>query len=548
LGLDAIIIADSAEDSLSGTNPLRLQLDGRTAFIQVILNYLENEGKVVPPIIGDEIRSWSSGPKLNGIYLLSYLIRNNFNVELIGRYYDEKDSFSRLLQQDPRAIIISTTFIHSKQALKRLVDDIRSQAPDIFICAGGPFIYLSYLMLQRAFEGNYETEPAKDDFLFLTVSNEPQVDLYIISLRGEQILCEALKKIRENQPIDNLPNSGRMLGKTYSFTDRVDDITNAGNTVIDWESLPDKIFQTGVVPMQASNGCPYKCAFCNFTKDPRLMFLKPIDQLVSELKAVSCRGVRYVWFVDDNFRLGRGNLTSICQRLADEDLPIKWMTFIRASTLRNIDGELLRRSGCVEAQLGLESAHPQILRNMNKKASPQLYYNVIRKLLAAGVNCSCYFIFGFPGETDETALVTREFIRSIEFPELDGIVTWSMFPFILSPMSPIYEFEMRKRYQLMGYMQNWKHGTMDSSQPLEEIKKAFIELENSGPISRGDNLDIFFSLTPHQRKKFVILRHKLSKLGMRSQVKKHDIIESFTTVLASDKTIRGEPIGIRQKR
>lgn len=535
MGLDAIIIADSGEDSLSGTNPLRLQLDGRTAFIQVILNYLDNEGKVVPPIIGDEIRSWSSAPKLNGIYLLSYLTRNNFNVELIARYYDEKDSFSRLLQQDPRAIIISTTFIHSKQALKRLVDDIRAQAPDIFICAGGPFIYLSYLMLQRAFEENYETEPAKDDFLFLNVSNEPLVDLYIISLRGEQILCEALKKTKEKQPIDNLPNSGRMVGKTYSFTDRVDDITNAGNTVIDWESLPDKIFQTGVVPMQASNGCTYKCAFCNFTKDRRLMFLKPIDQLVSELKAVSCRGVRYVWFSDDNFRLGRGHLTSICQRLADEDLPIKWMSFIRASTLKNIDGELLRRSGCVEAQLGLESAHPQILRNMNKKASPQLYYNVIKKLLAAGVNCSCYFIFGFPGETNETALVTREFIRSIEFPELDGIVTWSMFPFILSPMSPIYEFEMRKRYQLMGYMQNWKHGTMDSSQPLEEIKKAFVELENSGPISRGDNLDIFFSLTPHQRKKFVILRHKLSKLGMRSQVKKHDIIESFATVLALDK-------------
>jgi anaerobic magnesium-protoporphyrin IX monomethyl ester cyclase len=547
LALDAIIIADSGEDSLSGTNPLRLRLDGRTAFIQVILNYLENEGKVVPPIKGDETLSWSSAPKLNGIYLFSYLTRNNFDVELIDRYYNEQDNFSRLLQQNPRVIVISTTFIYSKQALRKLVEDIRCQAPDAYIVAGGPFIYLSYLMLKRSFEGNYETELAKDDFLFLNVNDEPVVDLYIISLRGEPTLLEALKRIRENQPIDNLPNSARLLGKSYSFPDRVDDISNAGKLVIDWESLPDETFQTGVIPMQASNGCPYKCAFCNFTKDRRLTFVKPIDELIAELKTVSQRGIRYVWFSDDNFRLGRGNLTSICQRLADENLPIQWMSFIRASTLRNVDGELLRRSGCIEVQLGLESAHPQVLRNMNKKASPQLYHDVVRKVLTAGINCSCYFIFGFPGETDETALRTREFIKSIEFPELDGILTWSMFPFILSPMSPIYELEMRKKYGLTGYMQNWKHETMDSSQPIGQIKKAFLELENSGPISRGDNLDLFFSLTPQKRRRFVALRHKLSKLGMKSQLKKHDIIESFTTVLPLDKTIRGEPNGIRQE-
>ena len=531
MGLDAILIGDSGEDSLSGTNPLRLSLDGRTAFIQVVLNYLENQGQVVPPIDGDGTMSWSSAPKLNGIYLLSYLTKHHFDVELVNSYYEEKDRFSSLLEQTPRVAIISTTFVHSKQALRKLIDDIRSQAPDIFIIVGGPFIYLSYLMLQRSFEQKYETEPAKDDFLFLDVNNEPSVDLYIISLRGEERLCEALKRINDNRPIDTLPNSARLAGKTYSFASRVDDIPNGGDIVIDWESLPDRIFQTVVVPVQASNGCPYKCTFCNFTKDRRLMFMKPIEQLVSELRAVSRRGVRYVWFSDDNFRLGRGNLTSICQRLADEDLPIQWMSFIRASTLRNVDGELLRRSGCIEVQLGLESAHPQVLRNMNKKASPQLYHDVVRKVLAAGINCSCYFIFGFPGETDETALRTREFIKSIEFPELDGILTWSMFPFILSPMSPIYEFEMRQKYGLTGYMQQWKHKSMDSSQVMEHIKKTFFELENSGPISRGDNLDILFGLTPYERKKFVALRHKLSKLAIESQLKKHDIIESFTKVL-----------------
>jgi hypothetical protein len=58
LTLDAIIIADFGQDSLSGSNPLKLELDGRTADIQVVLNYLEHQGEVVLPIEGDGIMSW----------------------------------------------------------------------------------------------------------------------------------------------------------------------------------------------------------------------------------------------------------------------------------------------------------------------------------------------------------------------------------------------------------------------------------------------------------------------------------------------------------
>ena len=545
LGLDAIIIGDSGEDSLSGTNPLRLSLDGKTAFIQVIANYLKNEGQIVPPIEGDGRMSWSSAPKLNGIYLLSYLTRHGFDVELVDRYYDERDRFSHLLQQSPRVVIISTTFIHSKQALRKLVDDIRASAPDVCTIVGGPFIYLSYLMLQRSREQNYETEPARDDFLFLNSNDEPSVDLYIISLRGEKILCDALRRIRDNQPIETLPNSARLSDQSYSFGERIDDISDAENVVINWESLPDRVFESGVVPMQASNGCPYKCTFCNFTKDRRLLFVKPLDRLVAELKAVSDRGIRYVWFADDNFRLGRGHLQTVYERFVEEELPIHWMSFIRASTLKNVDGDLLRRSGCIEVQLGLESADSQVLQNMNKKASPALYSDVVRNLLGAGVNCSCYFIFGFPGETDETVNRTRQFIKSIEHPELEGMLSWSIFPFILSPMSPIYEPEMRERYGLTGYMHNWKHKTMDFGQAMANINRTFLELENSGPISRGDNLDLFFSLKPQQRKKFVALRHKLSKLGMKSQPKKHEIIKTFSTVLPLHEAMRGERTSIR---
>jgi anaerobic magnesium-protoporphyrin IX monomethyl ester cyclase len=530
MSLDGIIISDYGADTFSGVSSLRLEIEGRVALIQVVSNLIKNQGGIDLVSKRDNTRSWSSAPKLNGIYLHNYLTINKFDVEIINNYFEEKDKFKRLLKQSPRVVIISTTFIHSKQILRKLVDDIRSLSPDIYIIVGGTFIYLSYLMLQRSHEQNFDTESAKDDYLFLENNDEPSVDLYIINLHGEETLCESLRRVKQDRSTDDLPNTAHLEMENYIINKQINENPMAEDIAIDWDLLPEAVFKSGVFPLQASNGCPYKCAFCNFTKDRQIFFIKTIDQTIDELKTLSKRGVRYVRFVDDNFRLGRNDLNQFCKKLIKEDLQIRWMSFIRASSLKKVNIDLLRRSGCIEVQLGLESADPQILRNMNKKATPELYAEVVGKSLAAGINCSCCFLFGFPGETEESSLRTREFIKSIEHPQYDGILTWSIFPFILAPLAPIYENESRKKYGLTGYMENWKHNTMDSNKAREEVKKAFFELDNSGPIYNGDNLDMLFDLVPSKRKKFVTIRHRLSKSATKYPLKKQDIIQAFSEV------------------
>ena len=152
-------------------------------------NSISHNGKVQLPIEGDGLMSWASAPKLNGIYLFNYLFKHNFAVELIDNFQNERDRFNRLLARNPRAVIISTTFIPGKKNLGKLVADIRALAPDVFIIVGGPLVYLSYLMLKRSCEPEYDTQSAKNEFLFLEVKNEPAVDLYIISLQAGNRFC-----------------------------------------------------------------------------------------------------------------------------------------------------------------------------------------------------------------------------------------------------------------------------------------------------------------------------------------------------------------------
>jgi len=531
LTLDAIIIADSGSDSLSGTNPLKLKIEDRIADIQVVKNFLAHGGKIQAPIQGDRVASWSSAPRLNGIYLANYLISNNFSAELIDSFYSEKDRFHRLLANNPKAVIISTTFIPGKQSFAKLVSDIRDLAPDVPIIAGGPLLYMSYLMLQRSQEPDYDTHSAKNEFLFLEIKNEPAVDLYIISVRGERILRDVLDRIRNNKAYEDIPNSARLVGNTYSFSRRVDESSNLEGTPISWSDLPDAIYDSGVVPMQASTGCPYHCSFCNFTKDRRLTWIKPIDHLVAEMKAVKKRGARYVWFVDDNFRLGKGDLEAVCSRFIEENLELNWMTFIRASTLDNIDPKLLSRAGCIEVQLGLESADRQVLKNMSKEATPELYERVLKRLISEGINCSCYYIFGFPGETEDSAQRTRDFIKRFDSAQYDGSIYWSMFPFLLSPLSPIYEPQARQKFGLTGYLHKWQHATMNSDQARDQVLKTFLAIENSGPIYRGENQEFLRDLGPALRKKFESTRHQISKLALTGALEPAALYKTFKAVL-----------------
>jgi hypothetical protein len=92
---------------------------------------------------------------------------------------------------------------------------------------------------------------------------------------------------------------------------------------------------------------------------------------------------------------------------------------------------------------------------------------------------------------------------------------------------------MRKEYKLTGYMQKWKHRTMDSDRAREHVLKTFLGLQNSGPIYRGDNLSILKTLGPRQRKKFEAIRHSLSKAAWTGLLERQRIMESFKQIFPS---------------
>jgi hypothetical protein len=122
-------------------------------------------------------------------------------------------------------------------------------------------------------------------------------------------------------------------------------------------------------------------------------------------------------------------------------------------------------------------------------------------------------------------------MQEIQHPELPGSLSWSIYPFILVPLSPIYEPEQRQRYKLDGYMLDWQHETMGTETAHNAIKQAIMALNDSAPIYRDDNLDMLEALDPVTRKKFFRARLQLAKLETVGRADPETVFRTFDSIL-----------------
>jgi anaerobic magnesium-protoporphyrin IX monomethyl ester cyclase len=69
----------------------------------------------------------------------------------------------------------------------------------------------------------------------------------------------------------------------------------------------------------------------------------------------------------------------------------------------------MREAGCDQVFLGLESGNERVLKIMNKSATPDQGRIAVEAAHEAGLKTGAFFIFGYPGDDDESMLETLRF-------------------------------------------------------------------------------------------------------------------------------------------
>jgi len=175
-----------------------------------------------------------------------------------------------------------------------------------------------------------------------------------------------------------------------------------------------------------TRGCPFSCTFCGSPKfyDRRIRYRSP-ENVAQEIKyLIENFNVREIHFFDDNLTFKREHVEKICRLIIGNKLKINWTVppGIRAD---KVDEELLRlmkRSGCYYVQIGIESANPKILKNIKKAEKIEQIREAIELCNKVGIYAGGSFIFGLPGETEETIEQTIKFSKEAPLIKADFLL------------------------------------------------------------------------------------------------------------------------------
>jgi len=161
----------------------------------------------------------------------------------------------------------------------------------------------------------------------------------------------------------------------------------------------------------AGRGCPYSCHYCSRTFDG--VRLRSINNLVAEVKELQTRyRINHLLFNDELVLVNKKRTLELCEEL--KKLGITWSCQGR---INQVDRDILvamKEAGCIEIGYGVESISQSILDNMNKKLRAETIVPTIKMTQAVGIKPIIQYMYGYPGENDETIAASSKFFKDID--------------------------------------------------------------------------------------------------------------------------------------
>jgi hypothetical protein len=162
----------------------------------------------------------------------------------------------------------------------------------------------------------------------------------------------------------------------------------------------------------ASYGCPYTCSFCITGELGSSM--RPVDNVIEELRALSDLGVKELFFQDQCFGCApREPWERLLDAMIDEDLGLGWWTFTRVDVLDRPLIQRMKAAGCHTVILGVESSSEEILANHRKGYGTDRIRETFALCEEEDLRTAATFILGLPEETPETIRHTIDFACSL---------------------------------------------------------------------------------------------------------------------------------------
>jgi len=157
----------------------------------------------------------------------------------------------------------------------------------------------------------------------------------------------------------------------------------------------------------SDRSCPFHCTFC-FHPTGEKYRQRSLDNIFKEIDyQIQHYDVKCIGLTSELFSTTKQRVVNFCNRIKEYKIP--WGCCLRVCDVDAHMLQLMKRSGCVNVVLGLESAENSVLKSMRKGITVEQIERALNLTYEAGLMIEGGFIFGDVNETYETALNTLDF-------------------------------------------------------------------------------------------------------------------------------------------
>lgn len=249
---------------------------------------------------------------------------------------------------------------------------------------------------------------------------------FIVHGEGEVTFAELVAAIeKKDGEFDSIPgisflSDGRLVRTPQRpFIENLDDLPLPARHLIDLDDYRrTKFGGRPITPLITSRGCPYQCAFCASSHFWGLKVrMRSIESILEEIEELYHHyQFRAVAFLDDTFNISSKRVVEICRGIVRRKLDLWWWNLSRLDLFSGNEGMVkeMIRAGMKAVFIGVESPHPETLKDLHKGIQKEDVIETIEMLKRNGVQIHASYIIGGLHETARSVHETIRFAKRLD--------------------------------------------------------------------------------------------------------------------------------------
>jgi radical SAM superfamily enzyme YgiQ (UPF0313 family) len=283
----------------------------------------------------------------------------------------------------------ATCYLWNIERTLHLLKLLKRRLPALKVAIGGPDIAANHPLLPKTRDARRATPGIRHP-----------ADAYVIG-EGEPVFPSVLRFFRTGRKPDFRGVSWRTADGTLAEGTRrrpvkpLQDLLPAPDHPI---NRPDAF---GMAYLETNRGCPLRCAFCCYNLRRSTTTCLPPEEVAARIRILRKRGAKEIRLVDPTFNAHPlfDEILAVMTR-ENRDRAIAFFVEIRADTLTDDQARRLAEAGVAEAEVGIQSTDPKVLKIIHRPLNADRVLCGIEALLRHGIKPTLDFMYALPAQDE----------------------------------------------------------------------------------------------------------------------------------------------------